>query len=390
MSASSKSCSRLRILVAGRLVSAERQGGAAWAVLQWVLGFRALGHSVILVELTGETAADPEASPVSRSTKARHLLNITRHFGLGDTSVLLGPRAGGIGQSGERLLQAASESDVLVDLSGVLAGQDFTRSVPVRVYVDLDPGFTQLWHVNGFDVGLDGHTHYATVGQQIGREQNGIPDCGRTWIHTFPPVVLEYWPVVAPPARERFTTVANWRSYGSLEYNGTFFGQKAHSFRQYLDLPSMTSAPLVVAMSISPGDSGDHERLVNAGWQLVDAAKVVSTPGGYKRFIQTSSGEIGIAKSGYVAGQTGWISDRTVAYLASGRPVVAQDSGIGNALPTGLGLLTSGDASEAADGIERVRRDYLRHSAAARKLAESQFDARIVLGRLLRAVGVAG
>jgi hypothetical protein len=246
-----------------------------------------------------------------------------------------------------------------------------------------------LWHATGVDVGLDGHTHHATVGQRIGAD-SPIPDCGKEWIHVLPPVALEAWPVVPTPPRDRVTTVANWRSYGSIQSGQEHFGQKAHSFREFMGLPSMTSAPLVVAINISPGDAEDRRKLLNAGWQLVDAARVASTPGAYRRFIQRSTAEIGLAKSGYVVGRTGWFSDRSAAYLATGRPVVAQDTGIGRFLSTGLGLLTARDAREAAAGIERVRRDYRLHSSAARQMAEDRLDAKVVLGGLLRSLGVAG
>jgi hypothetical protein len=237
-------------------------------------------------------------------------------------------------------------------------------------------------------VGLAGHTHYATVGQRIGEPESRIPDCGKTWIHLLPPVALDFWPVVAPPARERFTTVANWRSYGSIEHDGTFFGQKAHSFREYVDLPTLTDVRLEVALAISPGDRADSERLQRAGWKVLAANRVASTPHAYQRFIQRSTAEIGFAKSGYVAGRAGWFSDRSAAYLASGRPVVAQDTGLDPHLSDGFGLLAFADPSEAAAGIERVRRDYARHAAAARRFAEEHLDAKKVLTQLLRQLGM--
>lgn len=382
---------RLRILVAGRLASAPGQGGAAWALLQWILGFRSLGHDVMFVEPLPASSSQPNNGPLSRSREARYFRFVTRQFALADRAALM-TRGGGatVGLARDSLTQAARDCDLLVDISGVLAGEDLGTDIPTRLYVDLDPGFTQLWHATGVDVGLDGHTHYATVGQRIGDPKGGIPDGGKTWIHFLPPVALDRWPVLPPPSRERFTTVANWRSYGSIEYDGRFFGQKAHSFRAYAELPALTNARLEVALDISPGDPADRDLLQQAGWRVIDASRVASTPDAYQRFIQRSSAEIGIAKSGYVVGRTGWFSDRSAAYLASGRPVVAQSTGFEAQMSTGRGLLTFNDPTEAAAGIERVRRDYSAHAAAARRIAEEHLDARSVLNQLLRAVGAAG
>ncbi len=274
-------------------------------------------------------------------------------------------------------------------MSGVLAGNELTAGIAVRLYVDLDPGFTQLWHSTGVDVGLPGHTHFATVGQKIGRTGDAIPDCAVEWLHVLPPVCLDAWPVLPSPKSRRFTTVANWRSYGSITHEGVFYGQKAHSFRAFAGLPLLTDTPLAVALSISPEEHADLRMLREGGWRVVDAARVASAPDAYQRFIQRSAGEIGIAKSGYTVRPTGWFSDRSAAYLASGRPVVAQDTGFAPFLPTGAGLLAFREPTEAAERIDEVRRDYARHALAARRIAEEHLDARRVLGRLLEDLGMA-
>ena len=381
----------LRILVAGRLAAAPGQGGAAWALLQWILGFRSLGHEVWLVEPLPALSTDPLQASPPRSRQSDYFRRVTRQFDLVERA-LLTTRDGGLSAkhadaSLERFVRGC---DLLVDMSGVLAGSELAQDIRVRLYVDLDPGFTQLWHNSGVDVGLAGHTHYATVGQRIGDGDGQVPDCGKTWIRFFPPVALDYWPVVSPPARERFTTVANWRSYGSIDYEGKFFGQKAHSFRANVNLPALTNARLEVALAISPGDSADSELLRQAGWRVLVAGRVASTPDAYQRFIQQSTGEIGFAKSGYVAGRTGWFSDRSAAYLASGRPVVAQDTGLEPQLSDGIGLLAFADPDEAAAGIEQIRRNYGEHAAAARRIAEEHLDAKKVLAQLLRQMGISG
>ena len=163
---------RLRILIAGRLASAPGQGGASWALLQWILGFRSLGHDVLLVEPLAPSSFVRPGATLARSRQARYFRSITRQFELADrATMLIRESRETVGLDYERLARAASDCDLLVDMSGALGGEEFAERIPVRIYVDLDPAFTQLWHTTGVDVGLDGHTHYATVGQQIGVER---------------------------------------------------------------------------------------------------------------------------------------------------------------------------------------------------------------------------
>jgi hypothetical protein len=188
---------------------------------------------------------------------------------------------------------------------------------------------------------------------------------------------------------DAFTTVANWRGYGSIEHDGVRYGQKAHSLRRLIDLPRLTRERFTLALSIHPQEVKDIEALTSHGWQRVDPAEVAGTPDRYQQFVQGSRGEFGLAKSGYVASRCGWFSDRSACYLASGRPVVAQDTGFSRHLPTGKGLLAFENAQQAAAAVEAVGRDYGRHCLAARALAEEYFDSDKVLGRLLRRIGVA-
>jgi hypothetical protein len=205
-------------------------------------------------------------------------------------------------------------------------------------------------------------------------------------------VVLERWPAVGPdgPVRwDALTTVANWRGYGSIEHGGVHYGQKAHSLRRLIDLPRLTRERFTLALSIHPQEVKDVEALSSNGWQRVDPADVAATPGQYQSFVQGSRAEFGLAKSGYVASRCGWFSDRSACYLASGRPVVAQDTGFTRHLPTGEGLFAFNTVDDAAAAIEVMNGDYPRHCRAARALAEEYFGSDKVLGTLLRRIGVA-
>jgi hypothetical protein len=317
-------------------------------VLQYVLGFRRLGHEVAVV--------DPR---VDGPDAQRYLAGVVQKFALE-------PPQGSY--------------DLLLNVSGVLRDERALEEMPVRVYLDLDPVFNQLWHAQGIDVGLEGHTHYVTVGLHV-------PPTGHDWVHTLPPVVLDEWRVAERTAHDAFTTVGNWRGYGTLEHDGVRYGQRAHSLRELLDLPRRTGERFAVALAIHPDEERDLKSLHEHGWELLDPRAVAGTPDSYRDFVAGSRAEISIAKEGYVVSRSGWFSDRSACYLACGRPVVAQDTGFGAALPTGAGLFSFSTLDNAAAAAFELRRDYGRHARAARAIAEEHLDSDRVLTRLLRAVG---
>ncbi len=380
----------LRIVVAGSTARAPGQGGWAWALLQYVLGLRQLGHHVFWIDPLERGMPGLDGVPLARSHHAAWFRRLVSRFGLDDCATLLLERESEtIGRARAVAIQAARESDLLLNVSGVLKDDDILGAAVRRVYLDLDPGFTQLWQaVEGVDMRLDAHTDFVTIGVTL--SQSGLPALGRRWIATRQPIVLEHWPPAGPAVeRDAFTTVANWRGYGSITADGILFGQKAHSFRQFLDLPARTGDRFALALGIHPDERPDIDALRATGWELLDPTAAAGTPDQFQRFVQGSLAEIAIAKSGYVVRPTGWFSDRSVCYLASGRPVVAQDTGLMHVLPTGAGLLAFTTMEEAVEGVRRVRRDYGAHARAARAIAEECFDSDTVLARLLRNLEVA-
>jgi len=277
----------------------------------------------------------------------------------------------------------------LLNLAGLLTAEDLFESIPVRIYVDLDPTFSQLWHATGIDMRFTDHTHFATVGRALATETCTIPTCGIDWIPILPPVVLDLWPPAGAIEHDALTTVGNWRSYGSIEHEGVFYGQKAHSLRDLIDLPQRTNERLLLALAIDPAEQPDLVELRRHNWELLDPACVAGTPSSYAAFIRGSKAEFGLAKSGYVSSRCGWFSDRSACYLTSGRPVVAQDTGFGGFIEAGEGLLPFTTIDDAVAAIDDLRRDYPRHARAARALAEKHFDSDRVLTSLLERVGVA-
>ena len=381
---------KLRILLSGMVAAVPRQGGAAWAVLQYLLGFKRLGHEVCFVEPVPEAALRPAGAPLARSDNAAYFRRVMTDFGLERTSALLlvGTRQT-VGLPYERLREIARRADVLVNISGLLADEALVENVPLRVYLDLDPAFTQLWQAaEGIDMRFGAHSHFATVGQAIGRPGCGVPTCGRTWITTPQPVVLERWRVAGRVTHSALTTVANWRGYGSIEHGGVFYGQKAHSWREFFSLPTLTEESFAPALAIHPEENKDLAALRANGWRLLDPKRVAHTPASYRRFVRGSKAEFGIAKSGYVAARCGWFSDRSACYLASGRPVIAQETGFGRFLPVGAGLFAFETIEEVLASVEALNDDYDRHARAARAIAEEYFDSDRVLARLLARLGV--
>jgi hypothetical protein len=367
----------VRIVVSGRLAAVPAQGGATWAVLQYVLGLRRLRHDVWFVE------------PVERvdQHQVRYFRDVVGTFDLEDRAVLY--EEGGAAAAGtalDRLLDALGTADLLVNISGVLRDPELLERPARRLYLDVDPAFTQLWHLQGVDVGIDGHERYATVGGLIGSASCTVPTCGLDWIPTDQPVVLDEWPAVEELRHDALTTVGHWRGYGSIEHAGTIYGQRAHSMRTLVELPGLVDTPLMPALAIHPGETDDLESLDRNGWQVLDPEAVAGTPHSYRAFVQGSLGEIGIPKAGYVTSRCGWFSDRSVCYLASGRPVVVQDTGFSELVPTGDGLLAFDTTGQAAAAVDDLRSRYPRHARAARELAVAYFDSDRVLSRLLEDV----
>src|SRR5262245_21247361 len=365
------------------------QGGATWAVLQYLLGLRRLGHEVYFIEPVPETSLRPAGTPLGLSINAVYFRQVSADFGLTQGALLLAGTRQTVGLSYDELRRAAGRADLLINISGMLTDEELSGRIPVRVYLDLDPAFIQLWHaVQGIDMRFAGHTHFVTIGQAIGRPGCPVPTCGLSWLTTPQPVVLEHWPAAGPITYDGLTTVGNWRGYGSIEHQGIFYGQKAHSLRPLINLPLRTSEKFMPAFAIHPGEGKDLAALAEGGWHLLDPGRVADTPARYRRFIQGSKGEFGIAKSGYVASQCGWFSDRSICYLASGRPVLAQETGFSRFLPTGEGLFAFTTNDDVLAGIEALRGQYPAHARAARAIAEDYFDSDKVLSRLLQCWGV--
>jgi hypothetical protein len=382
------------IIVSGALANKPGNGGGVWERMSWVTGLRRLGVDVYFVEqIAPESCLDATGRPtgLANSINLEWFGSTTHWFGMDERSALIcrgGEQCAGM--PWERLLEIAARADLLVNLSGHLTLAPLLERIGRKAYVDVDPGFTQFWHVDPATAfTLAGHDVYFTIGENIGRPDCPIPTCGIRWHPVRQPAVLDDWPVTATAAPMRFTTVASWRgAYGPVQAGGRRYGLKAHEFRKYLELPARVAAtaggPIMeIALDIHPSDSPDLAELEENGWRITDPRKAAGDAAAFHRYVQESAAEFSVAQGIYVDTNSGWFSDRSVRYLASGKPVLVQDTGFGRTVPAGEGLLSFRNLDEATTGVREVVANYPRHSRAARAIAEEFFASDKVLKRFL-------
>ncbi len=382
------------IFVAGALANKPANGGEAWVRLSWILGLRRLGFDVFFVEHIGPQVCVGPNRAVTDLGGSRNLAffrDVVTRFGLSSSSSLLyDDGAKVVGVPLPDLLARAESAVALVNLSGHLTHEPLLRRFARKIYVDLDPGYTQYWHAAGRPLGLEHHNHHVTVGWNVGTGACAIPPADISWRPIRPPVLLDRWPVAAHDGRARFTTVGSWRGpYGAVTHEGRTFGLKAHEFRKFVQLPRRAAGTFELALDIHPADSSDRAMLDRHGWHLVDPGRVAGDPARFQAYVQGSGAEYSVAQGIYVETKSGWFSDRTAHYLASGKPALVQDTGFSLGLPVGEGLLAFATMEEAILGARRIQEDYTYHSRVARSLAESFFDSDRVLGALLQDIGVA-
>jgi hypothetical protein len=385
---------RLTILVSGAIANRHVNGGGAWVRLNWVLGLRRLGCAVYFVEQIRSDACVDETgtpAPFERSANLHYFQDIVRRFAMEETTSLVcdeGAKVYGVPYSD--VLQIAAKTDVLINISGHLTLAPIFERVRCKAYIDLDPGFTQFWQAQGIQgAQLDGHDFYFTAGQNIGTSECPIPMCGLPWKPAARFVVLDQWPVCTAGNYNRFTTVGAWRGpYGPVVHEGRTFGLKVHEFRKFMQLPRQVPQTFEIAMSIYPEDHADLEALRHNGWHIVNPGEVAGDPLAFRRYVQESGSEFSAAQGMYVDTRCGWVSDRTVEYLASGKPALVQDTGFSRNYPVGDGLVAFRTIDEAVAGAEAIARDYPRHARAARRLAETHFDSDHVLVEMLGQMGI--
>jgi hypothetical protein len=363
--------------------SVHRAGLAAYE-LQWVHGLERLGHQVLCLEFLAE---DPGSERQAVVHYFRDCMAVRRQPALcalvveRSREVLYGLDVG-------EITRHAGRAAAVLTLAARYRREPYplVDRVRPRVLIETDPGYTHLWAAGGDPAAVFGvQDFYYTVGGNVGSPRCALPTGNIRWRPVWNPTVLDWWSGERPVRRDRFTTLADWRGYGYVEFQGHVLGPKAEEFRKVIDLPRRVGEPLELALQIDPEDP-DVAYLRGHGW-LLESPAVAASLDLYREYVAGSAGEFSCAKGGYAGTRCGWFSDRSQAYLASGRPVVLQATGFEDLLPTGRGLFAFRTPEEAAEAIRAVRRDYAPHSAAARVIAREHFDSDRILRRLLAEIG---
>ena len=354
----------------------KNAAGNSWAFLQWATGLRELGWEVWIVEsLQAKELIDHAGRPcrLADSLNLAHWKSYLADLGWDARATLLAE-----GEPGDErgLREFAQGADLFLNLSGHFKRPDLVTGTAARVYVDLDPAFTQIWsQVYGSPMNFSGHNAFWSVGLSMGRGAR-VPDTGHDWKPVLPPVCRRYWsgPAAGIPAgpaaelgRDRWTTITHWYGYAAVEWEGRSYGNKSEEFAKLRDWPKRTGLRPRVVTDLGPGE--EREQFERAGWEFLEPAGVCSEWKAYRSFLSASRGEFSPAKSGYITAGTGWFSDRSALYLALGRPVLLQETGWSRWLPEGRGLVGFRTAEEAAEKARAIEADPAGHARAAETVA---------------------
>jgi hypothetical protein len=385
--------SKLRILLADGSLARYPQGGGHWSVfLQYLYGLDALGHDIFWLERlvrSGDPARDQKL--------IRLFLTRFHHYGFGSRcALLLVDTEGGditldsaevYGASECRVGEEIRRADLLWNLCCAFR-PPFLSIFKHSVLIDLDPGMLQI---PGLDCGysLSDHDTLLTIGSKIGDPDCPVPTSGYQWHRFMPFVYLPFWRSAPDPGKEAaFSSVTQWTwdEYWLEEKLLSF--SKRQAYLRYLEMPQRSGRTFELAVNIHPRDTtGDRDLLLSMGWQLTHPHRVARSPSIYQDYIAKSRAEFSCPKPIYKELKTGWLSDRSVAYLASGRPVLAEDTGFSDYLPTGEGLIAFTNLEEALAGVAEIDGDYPRHMRAARRLAEEHLSSTKWLPSMLSACG---
>jgi hypothetical protein len=365
-------------------------GGMAWHYLQYGMGLAALGHDVYCFE-------DSNDYPWSCYDPVRHLSDTDPSYGIQFAArtfdrVGLGERwayynahtSSWLGPCGSRAVELCGTADLLINVGHANPVRPWYLSIPVRVLVDTDPAFTQIRNLT--DPALREralqHTAFFSFGENIAFGRSTAPNDGMPWQATRQPVMVEAWPWKLGSIQSRFSTVMQWDSYPAREYQGRRYGLKSDSFESFWDLPAKTGPVFELALGNA---KAPRASLQDKGWIIRDPIELTRDPWAYQDYIQASKGEFTVAKHGYVVSRSGWFSERSAVYLASGRPVITEETGFSDWIPTGAGVFSFCTPDEVLDAIEQIDSRYDFHCQAARDIAAEFFDSRGVLTRLVEA-----
>ena len=383
----------IRIVLANNSLAGYPQGGGHWACfLQYLVGLNAMGHDVFWLELLRSTGNEARDQRLIKIFFGRF-----KRYGFKDRCALLlyGQHmteptlewAQAYGMSNHRIRQIAQDSDLLWNFACSLR-QPLLSLFKRRVLIDGDPGHLQVSALT-WDMAIHDHHAFLSAGTRLHAADCQVPTLGVKWHQFVQFVYLPMWEVGPDPGIDApFSSVTQWK-WEQLELQGRILSvSKRDAYVRYIDLPKRARRPFQLAANIHPQDAtGDHERLLTRGWELVNPHRVTRTPSSYQNYIKQSRAEFSCPKPIHKELKTGWFSDRSACYLASGRPVLAEDTGFSQYLPTGRGLVCFNNLEEAVAGVAEIDRDYPQHMRAARELAQEYLNSQRWLSYMLSVCG---
>jgi hypothetical protein len=376
----------LRILVFGPMVGMPIPG-VLFQVLHYMNGLRSLGFDPWYVEDSHRWVYDPIRGEQVEggSDQIAQIEPFLRKYDLFHRFCYrAGPGALTYAESNVDIEELYRSADLFLNITGAQELRSEHLQIPARAYIESDPFAAQAKFNKGdadTQAQLNHHTHFFSFGENIGGSDCLVPQTGHSWLPTRQPVDLSIWPEDEPTV-DAYRTITTWSNKGKdLEWNGElWYWTKDREFKKFLDLPQRVDPDLVLATNV---DVDTSKLLKNSGWTVEPSQFTARESEQYVRFIAQSRGEFTIARDQYWRPRTGWFSDRSACYLASGRPVVTQETGFSRFIPTGEGLFGFSTLDEAVDAIETIESDYERHRRAAREIAVEYFDARTVLSKLI-------
>src|SRR5205809_1014025 len=369
------------------VINFSEGGGHFWVYMQYAQGLLGSGCDVYWMEAFRSRGSRELDELMLAPFRAR-----MERYGLGDKLILYpsddakiadGLPKGYMGLARSEAEAIFERADLLLNFHYAIAPKLLARFRRTAL-VDIDPGLLQFWISRG-QLSVPRHDLYFTTGETVGTPAARFPDCGLKWIHIHPPVCLECWPFFFEQRAEAFSTVSNWDSDDWIvDKEETYENTKRVAFLEFADLPRLTSQPLELALFMkTEKDVQDRKDLEQRGWRIRHSRDVAGTPEAYQAYIRSSRGEFSCAKRSCLKFQNAWVSDRTLCYLASGKPVVVQHTGPSSRLPDGDGMFRFSTLKEAARAFSAINNDYEKHCRAARQIAEALFNAKQVAGQIL-------
>jgi hypothetical protein len=376
----------MKIVVLGYIVRGPL-GGLVWHHFQYVYGLAQMGHEVLFLEDSEEYAAcyNPETNELSEDPTfgISFLKEIFEKYGLNTNWAYFDFHTNSwFGKTKNEVKEFLSNADIVLNISGVNPLREWTSKIPKRVFIDTDPVFTQVRHLTDPDALNLARQHnvFFTFGENFGKPNCTIPDDGLNWKATRQPVAMELWENEVPLQNGNWTTVMQWDSYKTRQWNKQLYGMKSKSFDGFLNLPENTNEKFELALGSA---SAPKSKMENLGWSISDPVQITRTPQSYKDYILASKGEWSIAKHGYVISNSGWFSERSTAYLASSKPVVVQETGFSEIFNTGRGLFGFKKMEDLPDIFSEVNNNYTKHCSWAKEICSQYFNYNTVLKDLL-------